>query len=138
MIMGPQGTTSQDRFLELKVHCGPKYPDVYVARSFISPAHRPPPLQYLEIEDQPVDLRNARPSFAPQQRCCARRSEAALCDSHLLCPLPNSAPDVRFVTAVAYNFVEAGGKVNLAKVKTMGGWRRGMTISSMLAVRCRC
>ena len=30
MIMGPQGTTSQDRFMELKIHCGPKYPDVCV------------------------------------------------------------------------------------------------------------
>eukprot|EP00037_Helgoeca_nana_P014943 m.140371 g.140371 ORF g.140371 m.140371 type:complete len:161 (-) comp22790_c0_seq1:1164-1646(-) len=70
MIMGPQGTTSQDRFLELKIHCGPKYPD------------------------QP--------------------------------------PEVRFVTAVTYSYVEAGGKVNLSKVKSMGAWHPRMSISSTL------
>eukprot|EP00038_Savillea_parva_P007380 m.169740 g.169740 ORF g.169740 m.169740 type:complete len:142 (-) comp13142_c0_seq1:211-636(-) len=71
MIMGPQGTSSQDRFMELKVLCGPKYPDV--------------------------------------------------------------PPEVQFVTAVKYSFVESNGKVNLSKVRSLGGWRRGMTISSMLS-----
>mmetsp|Transcript_36669 Transcript_36669/g.96031 ORF Transcript_36669/g.96031 Transcript_36669/m.96031 type:complete len:147 (+) Transcript_36669:46-486(+) len=45
---------------------------------------------------------------------------------------PDTPPMVRFLSKVNLTFVGPDGNVDLRKVKSMGGWRRGMTIRDML------